>query len=77
MQSYGDFQQIPRKISESSSTCMAKHHIFGQIAETDQKVVQRALSTQGARNIVHIDEILLFEENEVKGFKFALLNFVV
>lgn len=66
MQSYGDFQQIPRKISDSSSTCMAKSHIFGQIAETDQKVVQRALSTQGARNIVHIDEILLIEENEVK-----------
>ena len=56
---------------------MDKRFIKGQIAETDQKVVQRALSTKGARNIVHIDEILLFEENEVKGFKFALLNLVV
>ena len=45
---------------------MDKRFIKGQIAETDQKVVQRALSTQGARNIVHIDEILLIEENEVK-----------
>ena len=45
---------------------MAKRHIFGQIAKTGQKVVQMALSTQGVRNIVHIDEILLIEENEVK-----------
>ena len=41
MQSYGDFQQIPRKISDSSPTCMDKRPIFGQIAEKGQKVVQR------------------------------------
>ena len=41
MQSYGVFQQIPRKISDSSPTCMDKRPIVGQIAEKGQKVVQR------------------------------------
>ena len=40
MQSYGDFLPIPRKISDSSPTCMDERHIFGQIAEIGQKVVQ-------------------------------------
>ena len=39
MQSYGDFQQIPRKCANSSSTCVDKRLIFGQIEENDQKVV--------------------------------------
>jgi hypothetical protein len=41
MQSYGEFQPIPRNIANSSPTCMDKRPIFGQIAETGQKVVQR------------------------------------
>jgi len=41
MQSYDDFQLIPRKISNYSPTYMDKRHIVGQIAETGQKVVQR------------------------------------
>jgi hypothetical protein len=40
MQSYGDFSPFPRKISNSSPTCMDKRPIFGQIAEIGQKVVQ-------------------------------------
>jgi hypothetical protein len=41
LQIYGDFQQIPRKISDSFPTCVDKRPIFGQIAETGQKVVQK------------------------------------
>jgi len=33
LQSYGGFQQIPRKTFDSSSTCMDKRPIFGQIEE--------------------------------------------
>jgi hypothetical protein len=40
MQSYGDFQQIPRNFANSSSTCMDKLTIFGQIGENSKKVVQ-------------------------------------
>ena len=40
MQSYGDFGLIPNKYAISSSTCMDKRPIFGQIAEIGQKVVQ-------------------------------------
>jgi hypothetical protein len=40
MQSYDDFGLIPRKISNSSHTCVDKRLIFGQIEETSQKVVQ-------------------------------------
>jgi hypothetical protein len=35
MQSYGDFQLIPRNIANSSSTCMDKRPNFGQIGERD------------------------------------------
>ena len=40
MQSYGDFGLFPRNLANSSSTCVDKRPFFGQIAETDQKVVQ-------------------------------------
>jgi hypothetical protein len=40
MQSYGDFQQIPRNFANSSSTCVDNGPNFGQIGETGQKVVQ-------------------------------------
>ena len=33
MQSYGDFQLIPRNIANSSSTCMDKRLNIGQIGE--------------------------------------------
>jgi hypothetical protein len=39
MQSYGDFQLIPRNIANSSSTCVDKRPNFGQIGETGQKFV--------------------------------------
>ena len=41
MQSYGDFRLIPRNCAISSSTCVDKRPIFGQIAENGKKVVQR------------------------------------
>ena len=41
MQSYGEFGLIPRKCANSSQTCVDKRLFFGQIAETDQKDVQR------------------------------------
>jgi hypothetical protein len=40
MQSYNDFELIPRNLFNSSPTCMDKRPIFGQIAEIGQKVVQ-------------------------------------
>ena len=40
MQSYDVFLPIPRKILDSSQTRMDKCPIYGQIAETGQKVVQ-------------------------------------
>jgi len=43
MQSYGDFLPIPRKISDSSPTCMDKNGIFGQIVETGPKTVRTGL----------------------------------
>jgi hypothetical protein len=44
MQSYGDFQQIPRNIAKSSSTCVDNGPNFGHIAETGLKVVQRDMT---------------------------------
>jgi hypothetical protein len=41
MQSYGDFLPIPRKISNSSPTCMDKRPPFGQIAEIALISVQK------------------------------------
>jgi hypothetical protein len=41
MQSYDDLGLIPRKITNSSQTCVDKRPIFGQIAEKNPKVVQR------------------------------------
>ena len=40
MQSYGCFLPIPRKISDSSSSCMDKLPFFGQMAEKGPKIVQ-------------------------------------
>jgi len=42
MQSYGEFQQIPRKTIKSSSTCMDKRLDFGQIGENTSKFVQKS-----------------------------------
>ena len=39
MQSYGDLMTIPRNLAISSSTCVDKRMIFGQIGEMDSKVV--------------------------------------
>ena len=39
MQSYDDYQMIPRNSAKSSSTCVDKHPDYGQIGENDQKVV--------------------------------------
>jgi hypothetical protein len=41
MQSYGDLRLIPRNCAISSSSCVDKRPIFGQIAEKRKKVVQR------------------------------------
>ena len=41
MQSYGEFQPIPRKCAKSSSTCVDKQTFFSQIGETGKIVVQR------------------------------------
>jgi len=41
MQSYVDFEQIPRKCAKSSSTCVDKSLYFGHIEETGKNVVQR------------------------------------
>ena len=41
MQSYGDYPLIPKICPNSSSTCMDKRPIFGQIAEIPSKIVQR------------------------------------
>ena len=46
MQSYGDFQQIPRNFANSSSTCVDNGPNFGQIEETGQKVVQTIVFPQ-------------------------------
>ena len=40
MQSYSEFRLIPRKYANSSSTCVDKLTIFGQISETSQIIVQ-------------------------------------
>ncbi len=40
MQSYGDFGLIPNKYAISSSTCMDKRPIFGQIMEIPSIIVQ-------------------------------------
>ena len=45
MQRYGDFLPTPKKISNSSLTCLDKHAIFGQITEKCQKVVQTFVFT--------------------------------
>jgi hypothetical protein len=41
MQSYGDSGLIPRKCTNSSSSCVDKGSIFGQIEVIDPKVVQQ------------------------------------
>ena len=41
MQSYGDFGLFPKNLANSFSTCVDKQTIFGHIAETGQKVVQK------------------------------------
>ena len=41
LQSYGDYPSIPRKISNSSQTCMDKRLPFGQIAEIALIPVQK------------------------------------
>jgi hypothetical protein len=57
MQSYGDFQQIPRKCANSFQTCVDKRMIFGHIAEMGQKVVQRGTKNSSkfrlGKNIKH------------------------
>ena len=40
MQSYGVFHSIPRKVQDSSLTCMDKRPAFGQIGEKASKNVQ-------------------------------------
>ena len=40
MQSYDEFGQIPRNCAISSSTCMDKRPIFGQIDKNPSKIVQ-------------------------------------
>lgn len=39
MQSYDDYQLIPKNQANSFSTCMDKRPVFGQIGEKGQKVV--------------------------------------
>jgi hypothetical protein len=41
MQSYNDFELIPRNLFNSSPTCMDKRPIFGQIDKNPSKIVQR------------------------------------
>jgi len=40
MQSYGVFHPIPRKVQDSSPTCMDKRPAFGQIGEFVARIVQ-------------------------------------
>jgi len=40
MQNYDDFLPFPRNYTNTSSSCMDKHLIFGQIEENSKKVVQ-------------------------------------
>jgi hypothetical protein len=64
MQSYGDFQQIPRNFAKSSQTCVDNGTYFGQIAETSQKVVQTFAfyRTQREQELLRPQECLLKPE---------------
>ena len=65
MQRYGDFLPTPKKISNSSLTCLDKHAIFGQITEKCQKIVQTFvfygifMSHGGQDNLCHTGDRIL------------------
>ena len=55
LQRYGEKQLIPRKMLDSSQTCVDKHLIFGQNGENYSKLVQKT-----KKNLEYSDFILIF-----------------